>query len=50
MGGYLLGFTRKEFYVATVMGVLIAAVAVTAVVLTGAETFDFFLKQSHQAG
>ena len=46
IGGYLLGFSRREFYFATVLGVLIAAIAVTAVVLTGASTFDFFIKQS----
>ena len=45
-GGYILGFTRKEFYVATVVGVLIAAVVVTAVVLTGANTFDIFVKDA----
>jgi len=45
-GGYLLGFSRKEFYVATVLGVLIAAAAVTAVVLTGATTFDIFVKMT----
>jgi uncharacterized membrane protein len=45
IGGYLLGFTRKEFYVGTVIGVLIAAAAVTAVVLTGAGAFFIFLKQ-----
>jgi len=44
-GGYLLGFSRREFYLATVIGVLIAAAAVTAVVLTGAETFDLFIKK-----
>jgi len=46
LGGYLLGFTKKEFYVATVIGVLIAAAAVTAVVLTGATTFELFIKKS----
>ncbi len=46
IGGYLLGFTRKEFYFATVLGVLIAAAAVTAVVLTGTTAFDFLLKKS----
>jgi uncharacterized membrane protein len=44
IGGYLLGFTRKEFYVATVVGVLMAAAAVTAVVLTGAGALSFFIK------
>jgi len=45
-GGYLLGFTKKEFYIATVLGVLIAAAAVTVVVLTGTTTFELFLKKS----
>ena len=45
-GGYLLGFTKKEFYIATVVGVLIAAAAVTAVVMTGASTFDLFIKKA----
>jgi len=44
IGGYLLGFTRREFYGATVIGVLIAAIVVTAVVMTGSTTFDFLLK------
>ena len=44
IGGYLLGFTRKEFYIATVLGVLIAATAVTIFVWTGSEMFDIFLK------
>jgi len=44
VGGYLLGFTRREFYIATVCGVLIAAAAVTIVCLTGAETFKLFIK------
>ncbi len=44
-GGYLLGFTRKEFYIATVVGVLIAAAAVTVVVLTGTQALSFFYKQ-----
>ena len=45
IGGYLLGFTKREFYIATVIGVLIAATAVTAVVMTGAGTLDFFIKK-----
>ena len=32
-GGYVLGFTKKEFYIATVVGVLIAAAAVTTVTM-----------------
>lgn len=49
-GGYLLGFSRKEFYLATVMGVLIAAAAVTAVVLTGTTTLSLFTKNVTPAG
>jgi len=45
IGGYLLGFTRKEFYIATVVGVLMAAIIVTIISVTGAETFDLFLKK-----
>ena len=45
IGGFLLGFTKREFYIATVVGVLIAATAVTAVVLTGAGTLDLFIKK-----
>lgn len=43
IGGYVLGFTKKEFYIATVMGVLIAGAAVTAVAYTGAKAFKIFL-------
>ena len=45
MGGYLLGFTKKEFYIATVVGVLIAAAAVTAVVMSGSTILDIFIKK-----
>jgi len=45
IGGYLLGFTKKEFYIATVLGVLIAATAVTAIVLTGAGALGLFIKR-----
>lgn len=45
IGGYLLGFTKREFYLATVIGVLIAAAAVTAVVMTGAGALDLFIKK-----
>ncbi len=37
-GGYLLGFTKLEFYIAAVVGVLLAAAAVTGVVFVGEET------------
>ncbi len=45
IGGYLLGFTKREFYIATVIGVLIAAAAVTAVVMTGSGAFSFLVKK-----
>lgn len=45
VGGYLLGFTRREFYIATVVGVLIAAAAVTAVVLFGEGAYGLFIKK-----
>ncbi|MBN1942108.1 MAG: small multi-drug export protein [Phycisphaerae bacterium] len=45
IGGYLLGFTKREFYVATVLGVLIAAAAVTGVVLTGTGAWGLFIKK-----
>ena len=45
VGGDLLGFTKKEFYLSTVIGVLIAATAVTVVVMTGIETFSLFIKK-----
>ena len=43
-GGYLLGFSRRSFYLSTVIGVLIAAAVVTIVVLTGSATFRLFVK------
>ena len=43
-GGYVLGFTKREFYIATVVGVLIAAAAVTAVVLSGSGLMSIFTK------
>lgn len=45
IGGYLLGFTKREFYFATVLGVLIAAAAVTAVVLTGTGAWGLLIKK-----
>ena len=43
-GGYVLGFRKREFYIATVVGVLIAAAAVTAVVLSGSKILSIFIK------
>ena len=44
IGAYLLGFSFKEFFVSTVLGVLIAAAVVTAIVLSGSQLFDFMIK------
>ena len=44
LGAYLLGFGLRRYMVASVVGVLIAATAVTVVVLTGATAFEVFLK------
>jgi len=44
IGGYLLGFSFREFLISTVIGVLIAATAVTAIMLAGANTFGFLIK------
>jgi uncharacterized membrane protein len=46
IGGYLLGFSFREFFVSTVLGVLIAGAAVTAVVLSGSQLFDFMIKHA----
>ena len=44
IGGYLLGFSHRKFFFATVIGVLIAGAAVTAVVLSGVEALSFLVK------
>jgi len=48
VGGYLLGFRKREFYVSTVLGVLIAAAAVSVVVIaiqaTDVQWLNFFIK------
>ena len=44
LGAYLLGFTFHQYLVASVLGVLIAGTVVSAVVLSGAGAFNFFLK------
>lgn len=45
LGAYLLGFTFRQYLVASVLGVLIAGAAVSAVVLSGASAFEIFLKR-----
>lgn len=44
LGAYVLGFTFRQFMVASVVGVLIAGAAVTAVVASGATAFHLFVK------
>jgi len=44
LGSYLLGLDFKKFIIATVLGVLIAGIAVLAVTMTGSEIFRFFIK------
>ncbi|HUW58985.1 MAG TPA: small multi-drug export protein [Planctomycetota bacterium] len=45
LAAYLIGLPFRKFVVSNIVGVLIAAVIVTVVCLTGAETFSFFLKK-----
>ncbi len=44
LGAYVLGFGFRQFFIASVLGVLIAGTAVTAVVASGASALDFFIK------
>ena len=44
LGAYLLGFGLRQYLLASVLGVLIAAAAVTAVAVTGVAALDFVLK------
>jgi uncharacterized membrane protein len=44
LGSYLLGLSYKKFFIAAVIGVLIAGVIVTIVSLTGAGAFGIFVK------
>ena len=44
VGGYLLGFTKREFYISTVLGVLIAGIVVTIIVMTGSGALGLFVK------
>lgn len=45
IGGYLLGFNRRQFYLCTVIGVLMAGIVVTVAVMSGSEAFKFFIKK-----
>ena len=44
LGAYLLGYEFKEFMLAAVVGVVIAAAAVTAIVLTGSGFWSWLIK------
>ncbi len=44
LGGYLLGMTFRQYILASILGVCIAASLVTAAVLSGATAFQLFLK------
>lgn len=44
LAAYLIGLGYKKFIIANVIGVLIAAIIVTAVVITGINAFDVFIK------
>ena len=44
LGSYAIGLKKRKFFVANVIGVLIAAAIVTAVTLTGSEIFEFLIK------
>ncbi len=44
LAAYLIGLGYKKFIIANVIGVLIAGIIVTAVVITGINAFDVFIK------
>ena len=44
LGAYVLGFGDKRFIIASTIGVLIAGIIVTAIMLTGSELFHFLVK------
>jgi len=44
IASYLIGLNYKRFIIATVLGVFMAAIIVSAVVLTGSSTFSMFVK------
>jgi len=44
LAAYLLGMSYKKFIIANIIGVLIAGVAVTIIVLFGAGAWTFFIK------
>jgi uncharacterized membrane protein len=44
LGAYVLGFGYKKFILASIIGVLIAGIIVTAIMLSGAGVFNLFIK------
>jgi len=44
LAAHLIGLGYKKFIIANIIGVLIAGIIVTAVVLTGTSVFEFFIK------
>jgi len=44
LGSYILGLSYKRFFIANIIGVLIAATAVTLIVMFGNGVFDLFIK------
>jgi uncharacterized membrane protein len=44
LGSYLLGMSYKEFFIACVLGVIIAGIAVTLITLFGSGAWSFFIK------
>ena len=45
LAAYLIGLPFRKFIISNILGVLIAAVIVTIICLTGGEAFSFFLKK-----
>ncbi|HJN56580.1 MAG: small multi-drug export protein [Candidatus Woesearchaeota archaeon] len=44
LAAYLIGLGYKKFIIANIIGVLIAGILVTAITLTGVNTFNLFIK------
>ena len=46
LGAWVLGVTKKRTMAAVILGVLIAGIIVTAVVMLGIEALQLFIKQA----
>ena len=44
LAAYIMGLGYKKFIIANIIGVLIAGIIVTAIILTGTTAFSFFIK------